>query len=132
MKAIIANRKGMALYLVLAVLIVVVMVAGMFLNLVLSQSRLTHHQVSRSQSYFAARLGMNYAIEMLRTGDPAWPATGTYRRIICKTGPCDSVLPYKVEPDLPDGVRRIIIDVGDVLADSTRPLNVTVDYAYQP
>jgi Tfp pilus assembly protein PilX len=117
----------MALYLVLAVLIVVVLVAGMFLNLVLSQTRLTHHQVTRTQAYFAARMGMNYAIEMLSRNDTEWPPTGTYNRTICKTAGCN-----KTEPDLPDSIRNVTIFVGDVNATTnTRPVNITIDYRYQ-
>ena len=118
-------RSGMALYLVLAVLMVVTLVAGMFLNLILSQSTLTHHQVSRTQAYFAGRMGMNYAIEMLRQNDTDWPATGSYNRTICRT----SGLCNKTEPDLPAAIRNITIYVGDVdAATNIRPINISVNY----
>ncbi|MFA6384495.1 MAG: hypothetical protein WCY10_03900 [Candidatus Omnitrophota bacterium] len=127
MKAVLSSQKGMALYLVLAVLIVVVIIAGMFLNLVLSQARLTHHQVSRTQAYFAARMGMNYAIEMLSRNDPGWSSTSAFNYTICKSGTCD-----KNEPDLPPSIRNVTINVGDVeIGSNIRPLNITVDYAYQ-
>jgi Tfp pilus assembly protein PilX len=117
------SRSGMALYLVLAVLMVVTLVAGMFLNLILSQSTLTQHQVSRSQAYFAGRMGMNYAIEMLRQNDTNWPDSGSYNRTICRTG-CD-----KNEPDLPAAINNITISVGPVDATTkVRPINISVNY----
>jgi Tfp pilus assembly protein PilX len=130
MTMVLSSRKGMALYLVLTILIVVVLIAGMFLNLVLSQGRLTHHQVSRTQAYFAARMGMNYAIEMLSRNDPDWPSTGAYNRTICRlaASACN-----KTEPDLPLSIRSVTVRVGDVnTTTNVRPLNVVVDYAYQP
>jgi Tfp pilus assembly protein PilX len=117
------SRSGMALYIVLSVLIVVSLVAGMFLNLILSQSTLTQHQVSRTQAYFAGRMGMNYAIEMLRQNDTNWPPTGVYNRTICRTG-CT-----KNEPDLPAAINNITISVGPVdAATGIRPINVSVNY----
>jgi Tfp pilus assembly protein PilX len=130
MKAFLPSRKGMALYLVLTILIVVILIAGMFLNLVLSQGRLTHHQVSRTQAYFAARMGMNYAVEMLSRNDSSWPSTGVYNRTICRAAAsaCN-----KTEPDLPLSIRSVTVYVGDVNSTTNvRPLNITVDYAYQP
>jgi hypothetical protein len=116
-------RSGMALYLVLCVLVIMVLVAGMFLNFVLSHGTLTQHQVSRTQAYFAARMGMNYAIEMLRQNDTNWPPNGTYSRTICKSG-CD-----KNEADFPSSIKNITINVGDVNATTNiRPLNISVNY----
>ena len=124
------NRKGMALYLVLAVLVVTAIVAGMFLNLILSNSRLTHHTVSRSQAYFAAKLGMNYAIEMLSHNEPGWTDATAFDRTICRPdrGPCD-----KEEPDLPAAINNITIHVGALGTGllGTRDLNITVDYRYE-
>lgn len=124
------GRRGMALYLVLAVLIITVMVAGMFLNLTLNQNRLTHHTVSRTQAYYAARLGMNYAIEMFNRNDPDWASPAAFTYTICRgpLGACD-----KVEPDLPSTINNITIYVGASGGgvNGTRPLNVTVDYLYQ-
>jgi Tfp pilus assembly protein PilX len=126
-----ANRKGMALYLVLGVLMVTVIVAGMFLNLVLSQSRLTHHTVSRTQAYYAARMGMTYAIERLSNGsDPDWPNSGEYHHHICRSG-CD-----KNEPDLPLTIKDINISVSNNIttggfANGTRHVNITVNYTFE-
>lgn len=64
------NKKGVALFMVLGTLLVVIILANIILNFILSQSRFTHHQVSRIQAYYAAQAGMVYALEQLRTG--AW------------------------------------------------------------
>lgn len=66
------NKKGTALLMVLATLLVVVALANVILLIISSQSRLTHHQISRIQAYYAAQAGMNYALEQLRTG--SWTA----------------------------------------------------------
>lgn len=115
----------MALYLVLAVLIITAIIAGMVLSLILSQSRLTHHTVSRVQAYYAARMGMNYAIEMLSNNDSVWSNSGTYT--ICRSGCTHD------EPDLPFSIKGITVAVGDEGSglNGTRPLNVTVNYTYQ-
>ncbi|MCX5714045.1 MAG: hypothetical protein NT033_04405, partial [Candidatus Omnitrophica bacterium] len=68
--------RGTALFLVLAVVFVVVALANIILSFMHSQSRLTHHQVSRIQAYYAAQAGMNYALEQLRTGN--WKAGENY------------------------------------------------------
>jgi hypothetical protein len=124
------DRSGIVLYLVMAVLIVTVMVAGMFLNLILSHSRLTHHTVSRTQAYYAARLGMNYAIEMLSKNETGWTDSDPFNRTICASDSC-----YKKESDLPATINNITIYVGN-LSDTAncmgvRCLNVTVDYQYK-
>ncbi len=53
---------------VLATIVVVVLLASAILTMTLSQSRLTHHQASRIQAYYAAQAGMVYAYERLRQG----------------------------------------------------------------
>ena len=53
---------------VLGTLLVVVTLANVILTIISSQSRLTHHQVSRIQAYYAAMAGVNYAFERVRIG----------------------------------------------------------------
>lgn len=60
---------GMALYLVIGTLIIVVILCRAILVLIISQQRITHHNVARIQAYYAAKAGMNYALEMLRQGN---------------------------------------------------------------
>jgi Tfp pilus assembly protein PilX len=63
-------KKGVVLLVVLGTILLVVILANIILNSMSSQSRLTHHQVSRIQAYYAAQAGMNYALERLRI--PNW------------------------------------------------------------
>ncbi len=64
----ILNNKAVVLYMTLATILIVALLAAILLNLTLSQSRLTHHQVSRIQAYYAAKAGIVYAVEQLRSG----------------------------------------------------------------
>lgn len=73
---------------VLMTLLVTAILGTILLNFMSSQTRFTHHQVSRIQAYYAALAGMNYAYERLRTG--TW-AAGTdctcLPPVICCGGP---------------------------------------------
>ena len=69
------NRKGVLLFIVLGTIIVVATLATVILRIILSQSRLTHHQISRIQAQYVAKAGMVYALEMLRTN--AWTYSPT-------------------------------------------------------
>ncbi|MBM3249842.1 MAG: hypothetical protein FJZ09_03220 [Candidatus Omnitrophica bacterium] len=60
------GEKGIALFLVLGTLLVVIILTNVILVLMSSQSRLTHHQVSRIQAYYASMAGVNYAYDQLR------------------------------------------------------------------
>lgn len=62
------ETKGVALLVILCMLFVVAALAAIILNSMLSQSRLTHHQISRIQAYYANLAGINYAMDKLRTG----------------------------------------------------------------
>lgn len=66
------DKKGLALFFVLSMLLITVILANVVLSLILNQSRFTHHKISRIQAYYAAQAGVNYALEQLRTG--AWVA----------------------------------------------------------
>ncbi len=65
------HKKGIVLFLVLGTLLVVVSLAAVMLSLILSHARLTYHQTSRIQAYYAAMAGTNYALEKLRIGHAA-------------------------------------------------------------
>ncbi len=69
------NNKAVVLYMVLATILIVALLASILLNLTLSQARLTHHEVSRIQGFFAAKAGLVYAYEQLRSG--AWPTSSS-------------------------------------------------------
>lgn len=103
------NNKGVVLLIVLVTLFVIVVLANIILALLSSQSRLTHHQVSRIQAYYADFGAMNYAIDKLRRGDWPMPAAGetnTYRLCRPGTAACDII-----DGDLPPAIREVIITV---------------------
>ena len=101
------NRKGVALFLVLAMLLVVVILANVILGMVLNQARLTKHQASRIQAKYAAMAGINYAIEALRTGLSGWsiPAAGSPNQYNMCAGCIVN------EPNLPSSIARVEITV---------------------
>jgi len=70
------NNKGVAMIMVLGTILVVVVLANVILAIILSQSRLTRHQIGRIQAYYAAMAGINYTLEQLRTG--TWNAGETH------------------------------------------------------
>lgn len=79
------GKRGIVLFIVLGMLLIVVALAGVILNIVNSQARLTHHQASRIQAYYVAQAGMIYAAERLRTA--AWTFSDTSNS--CPVGtPC--------------------------------------------
>ena len=64
------NKKGVVLFIVIGVIIIVTALATVILRVISSQSRLTHHQVGRIQGLYTGKAGMIYALEQLRLG--AW------------------------------------------------------------
>ncbi|MBM3244224.1 MAG: hypothetical protein FJZ15_00325 [Candidatus Omnitrophica bacterium] len=68
------RNKGIALFLSLAVAAIVIVLANIIMNIMLSQSKLTHHQIGRIQAYYAGLAGINLALENLRTG--TWHYSG--------------------------------------------------------
>ncbi|TRZ95931.1 hypothetical protein D4R78_02210 [bacterium] len=66
------QEKGIAIFMVLGILMVVVVLANVILAIVSSNARFTHHQVSRIQAYYASQAGITYAIYRLWTG---WEGT---------------------------------------------------------
>jgi len=125
------NKKGVVLLIVLGTLLVVVSLATVVLSLMLSHSRLTHHQTSRIQAYYAAMAGVNYAIEKLRVGNDAnWPAAGTYARYLCRSG-CSGAGDVN-DPDLSNSIQQVEITVGSpgTGINGTRPISAKADYTY--
>lgn len=119
------NRKGTALVIVLGVILVVVLLSIVIVSFMLSQSRLTKHQIDRTRARYTAQAGVNYALEMLRVG--CW-TTGQNYSICNTTGVCGS--PNITDTDLPF---RVDIVIGPFNATSARAeINTTVNYTYQP
>jgi Tfp pilus assembly protein PilX len=118
------QNKGMALYLVLAILLLVTVLANIILNVVINQSTVTQHKVSRMQAFYGARLGITYAIDRLVNNDTAWHNdTNNITAIICGSkynidhiGICNNA-PNFVEESLPLTISYInvtVIKQGDV------------------
>lgn len=76
-----ADKRGIAIYLVLGALIMAVVLARVVLNIILNQASVSHHRQSRVQAYYAAQAGVNYALEKLRTG--AWTFTSCTNAAPC-------------------------------------------------
>jgi len=89
---------------VMGILLVVVVLANVILAIISSQARLTHHQVSRIQAYYAAQAGMNYALDQLRTGD--WTFTPTNS---CPSPDGCSLFDYVSRDDFPLAVTNVQI-----------------------
>lgn len=136
------NKKGALLFIVLAVVMIVVILAGVILSIISSQSRLTHHQVSRIKAYYAGKGMMNYTLEKLRTGDwdlpPAVPGTPYYacHKAVGSTKDCvDSVTrTYEInqDSDIPYNVQVAIFPDGTGPNNTTARLEIKTEYTYTP
>jgi Tfp pilus assembly protein PilX len=130
------NKRGVALYFVLATLLVVIILANVILSLIGSQTRLTSHQVKRIQAYYAAQAGVNYALERLRLNATNWvppAAPSSIARRIC--GPsynlshsslCSS--PNLTESDFPSAIHYVEIFINNTTSDKGIEINATVNY----
>lgn len=125
------SKKGAILFVVLGTIIVVATLSTVILRIMLTQTRLTHHQVSRIQAQYAAKAGVTYALEMLRINDPDWSSSVEYTRIMRRTG---SVSPDINEPDLPASIDRVEITVYSpgTGPSSTRKVSAKAVYTYTP
>ena len=116
------NERGVALYLVLMTVLIVAILSGVILTIILSQVRLSYHQIGRTRAYYAALAAMNLAFDRLNS--QTW-GTGLYTFGKCSpnwTG-CnvnDADIPYRVN-----------ISIGDNLS-GRRQINLTVNYTYVP
>jgi Tfp pilus assembly protein PilX len=82
------REKGIAIFMVLGILLVVVVLANVILAIVSSNARFTHQQVSRIQAYYASQAGITYAIYQLWIGpnEGGWSFAPT--NSCPKTNPC--------------------------------------------
>lgn len=127
------GNRGVLLIMVLATILVVTILANIALNIILSQARLTHHQVSRTQAYYAALAGVNYAIEKLRVNDADWPATGSYIRNLCRSAgsPCTGAGDI-VDGDMPVSLKNVEITVGAPGSGINGTRKITAKAIYTP
>lgn len=135
-----SNKKGVILFIVLATVLIVVILAGVILSLISSQSRLTNHQVSRIKAYYAAKGIMNYVLEKLRVGDGGWvpPASAGGRIFACHGGSggcidnCAPVLEIPYDEDLPDKIQVTIYGKNAALNNTVTRIDIKVQYTYTP
>lgn len=125
------SEKAAALFLVLAILLVVVILGEVVLNIMQRQSRFTHHKTSRIKAYYAAQAGMNYALEMLKTG--TWTADAAIK-YACINGCVDSVSPaYTVaDSDIPYSIQIRINPRNQALSNTVTQLDIKTKYTYTP
>jgi len=127
-----SNRKGVLLFIVLGVIMVVVTLSTVILRIILSQTRLTHHQVSRIQSHYAAKAGAIYALDKLRRNDDAgWPAAGSHIRYMYRSG---ATAPDFNDPNLAPCIQNVEITVynpGSGIS-GTRKVSAKATYTYTP
>lgn len=91
------RKKGIVLYLVLATIFIVIILANVVMLIILSHSKLTFHQTSRIQAHYALLAGMNLAFENLRMEN--W-GTGSYALCPSADIGCtltDADIPYRVD-----------------------------------
>jgi len=109
---------------------VVSVLATVMLRIMSNQARLTHHQVSRIQSIYAAKAGIVYALDKLRRNDDnaCWPNTGTYTRRMQRSGSgCDVI-----ETDLPQSIQYVDITVEEPNSgiSNTRRVRAKAEYTF--
>lgn len=138
------NKKGMALYVVLGTILVVIVLANVILSLVLSHSRLTHHQITRIRAYYAGRAGMVLAMEKLRTG--TWQANNCYCLRGAFPGTCtpiagcgnyaqtinDNAIPYDVKIRIYPVAAATNPGANPPTIAGTAPITINVDYQTVP
>lgn len=109
-----AVNKGVVLLLVIGTITVIAILCSFFLRIMLSQHRLTSHQTSRIQSYYAGLAAMNYALNQLRTGAWQYPAN-------C-SGPIGCSVPGYFGSSI-TGVKVIFCPATQTCPPSTTPCN---------
>jgi len=132
------GEKGIALFMALGLLMIVVVFANIVLTLMLSQSRVTGHQVGRIQAYYAGTAGMNLALDNLRSGiwgfDAACAASATCVQCT-EAAPCGVVDAAMIDPTGVDtavtAVNIVFCPRGDncsVVADVCTPPSGDLDF----
>jgi Tfp pilus assembly protein PilX len=124
------NKKGVILFIVIGVIMVVAMLSIVILRTISNQSRLTHHQLSRIQAQYAAKAGVLYALDKLRRNDDAsWTVSGPHT--MCRSSSCDIN-----ESSLPTSIQQVDINVYNPETTGplagTRKVTAKATYTYSP
>ena len=123
------NNRGIMLFIVLGVIMVLALLSTVIMRVVSNQSRLTHHQVSRIQAMYAAKAGVIYALDKLRRNDVGWTSNLQFLKTMCQSG-CDVN-----DLSLPPSIQRVDITVGALnsgVVPRTRIVSARVTYSYVP
>jgi type II secretory pathway pseudopilin PulG len=136
----ILGKKGVAIYLVLATVMVAVILASVIGRVMTNQGRITHHKASRIQAQYAAQAGYVYAMEMLRlerenkpTPNPPWTPNGAPTVHFLKNG-----AGIGLDPAFPETIQTIRITINPLNTDPASPffqtheIDVFVDYTPAP
>ncbi|MCX5701825.1 MAG: hypothetical protein NTW64_02450 [Candidatus Omnitrophica bacterium] len=120
------NQKGVMLFIVLGMLLIVAIIIGGILGFISSSLRKTYHQVRRIRGYYAALAGINCTIYKIRKGE--WAAAGSYK--ICsrwQNGATQTPWPdcNFTDYDLPFNVS---ISVSNADGAGIRTISATVEY----
>ena len=121
------NQKGVMLFIVLGMLLIVAIIIGGILGFVSSSLRKTYHQVRRIRGYYAALAGINCAIHKIRKGE--WAVARSYK--ICSRWKIGGATPEAwpdcnfTDYDLPFNVS---ISVSNADGIGIRTINATVEY----
>ncbi len=125
------DKRGVALFITLAAVAIVIILANVVINIMSTQGRLTHHQVTRIQAYYAAQAGMVYTLEMLKNG--TWkPDPNGSIRYACHRSCIDGVSTTYTIPtdaDIPYNIQVAIYPPGSGISGTTR-IDVKTDYTY--
>jgi len=130
------KRQGIVLFIVLGIIMVVVVLATVILRITSSQSRLTHHQISRIRAFYAGKAGMNLAFYKLRTGAWSAPTSGTDPIYYCINGsvdpaPVTCTAPVVTDAAIPYNVQIAVYPINSGL-NQTIKLKVKTSYTYTP
>lgn len=120
---------------VLGIILVAVFLANVVLNIISSHPRLTHHQISRIQAYYAAWAGIGYAYDRMTAGDASWPTPapgGSYTRTITDNDPVTGFPRQIVNQQVVVDVRGRSLCPAPVPAGVDACINATVNYTYTP
>lgn len=122
---------------VLATLLMIVILANVVLNLMSSQARLTHHQVSRIQAYYAAQAGIVLATEKMRIGAAGWTDPAAFTKRLCRSAGAHAFCGAGgviIDSNLPPSILYVNIDVGALNSglSNTRKVSAVASYTYTP
>lgn len=126
------SNKGVALFIVLSVIIVVMVLTVVILRIISSQSRLTHHQASRIRAYYADIAAMNLVFDKLRTG--SWVQNPTGINYYCINGKVDAsftCMDTFSDPLLPN-IQITIHPAGGSGVPNCSKIEIKTAYTYTP